>query len=140
MLKLKILSIGKTKEDWLDMALDEYIKRLKPTMSIEFCLVKTDEQLAFLSEKEPVIICLDPKGVKLDSEGFADYLQKKFIEGGARLSLVIGGSDGLPTKLKSHKNLISFSDLTMTHQLIRLMLLEQVYRATEILKGTKYHK
>jgi len=93
-----------------------------------------------LVEKEQVFICLDPKGMKFTSELFADYLQKKFIEGGARLSIVIGGSDGLPTKLKNHKNLISFSDLTMTHQLIRLVLIEQIYRAFEIVKGSKYHK
>ncbi len=140
MLKLKIISIGKTKEEWLETALDEYIKRLKPIISIEFCLVKTDDQLLSLCEKEPVIICLDPKGKKVTSEQFAEYVEKKFIEGGTKLSIVIGGSNGLPPILKSHPNLISFSDLTMTHQLVRLLLLEQVYRAFEILKGTKYHK
>jgi 23S rRNA (pseudouridine1915-N3)-methyltransferase len=140
MLKLKILTIGKTKDEWLDMALAEYTKRLKNNVSIEFCLAKTDAQLLELAEKEPVIICLDPKGLKLTSEQFADYLNAKFIEGGARLGLVIGGSDGLPSKLKKSKNLISFSDLTMTHQIIRLVLVEQVYRAFEILKNSKYHK
>ncbi len=140
MLKLKIISIGKTKEEWLDKALEEYIKRLKSTVSIEFCLVKTDEQLLTMAEKEQTFICLDPKGIKLTSEQFATYLQNKFVEGGARLAIVIGGSEGLPSKLRQHQNLISFSDLTITHQLIRLLLLEQIYRAFEILKGTKYHK
>jgi 23S rRNA (pseudouridine1915-N3)-methyltransferase len=140
MLKLKILTIGKTKDEWLDMALDEYMKRLKTTVSIEFCLAKTDNQLLSLAEKEQTLICLDPRGLKLTSELFADYLNNKFIEGGARLGIVIGGSDGLPPKLKNYKNLISFSDLTMTHQIIRLVLVEQIYRAFEIIKGTKYHK
>lgn len=140
MLKLKILSIGKTKEEWLERALDEYIKRLKPVVSVEFCLVKTDNELLSLCEKEPIIICLDPKGKKVTSEEFAEYLQKKFIEGGTKLSIIIGGSNGLPPSLKSHKNQISFSDLTMTHQLVRLLLMEQVYRAFEIMKGSKYHK
>lgn len=140
MLKLKIITIGKTKEEWLDMALDEYIKRLKTTVSIEFCLAKTDEQLLSLVEKEPVFICLDPNGKKMTSEQFSDYLHQKFVEGGARLSVVIGGSDGLPPKLKKSQNLISFSDLTMTHQIVRLVLIEQIYRAFEIAKGTRYHK
>jgi len=140
MLKLKIITIGKTKDEWLDMALDEYLKRLKPSLSVEFFLAKTDDQLISLSEKEPLFICLDPKGKKMTSEIFAEYLHQKFVEGGARLSIVIGGSDGLPPQLKNHQHLISFSDLTMTHQLIRLVLIEQIYRAFEIQKGSKYHK
>jgi 23S rRNA (pseudouridine1915-N3)-methyltransferase len=136
MLKLKILSIGKTKEEWLESALNEYIKRLKPTLSI----AKSDGDLIFLTEKEPLFVCLDPKGQKMDSETFAHYIQNKFIEGGSKLSIVIGGPEGLPEKLKTHKNLISFSDLTMTHQMVRLLLIEQIYRAFEIIKGSKYHK
>lgn len=140
MLKLKILSVGKTKEEWLESALSEYIKRLRPILSIEFQLVKTDEELLLATEKEPIIICLDPKGQKMDSETFAHYIQNKFVEGGSKLAIVIGGPEGLPLKLKKHKNLISFSDLTLTHQIIRLLLIEQIYRAFEILKGSKYHK
>lgn len=140
MLKLKIISIGKTKEEWLDIALQEYLKRLQPTVLVEFNLAKNDEQLLSLTEKEPLLICLDPKGLKMTSEAFATYLQAKFIEGGSRLAIVIGGPEGLPPQLKRHKNLISFSDMTITHQLIRLLLLEQIYRAFEILKGSKYHK
>jgi len=140
MLKLKILSIGKTKEEWLDKAIEEYVKRLKPLLSIEFVWAKNDEQLIALVEKEPLFICCDALGLSLNSEQFSDYFQKKFTEGGSRLAIVIGGAEGLPSSLKTHKNLISLSPLTMTHQIIRLVLLEQIYRAVEIAKGTKYHK
>ncbi|HRD55371.1 MAG TPA: 23S rRNA (pseudouridine(1915)-N(3))-methyltransferase RlmH [Parachlamydiaceae bacterium] len=140
MLKLKILSIGKTKEEWLESALNEYMKRLKPILSIEFLLARSDEELLSLAEKEPLLVCLDPKGKKMDSAAFANYIQNKFVEGGSKLAIAIGGAEGLPEKLKSHKNLISFSDLTMTHQIVRLVLIEQIYRAFEIMKGSKYHK
>lgn len=140
MLKLKIITIGKTKEDWLDQALNEYIKRLRPILSIEFRIVKSNEQLLTSVQKENLCICLDPKGVKFTSEAFASYLETKFIEGKSQLSIVIGGAEGLPEELKKHPHLVSFSDMTMTHQLVRLMLIEQVYRAFEILKGSKYHK
>ncbi len=140
MLKLKIISIGKTKEEWLDQAIDEYAKRLKPVLQIDFVLVKSDEQLVALVEKEPLFICCDANGLSLNSEQFSSYLQKKFTEGGSRLAIVIGGSDGLPVSLKTHSHLISLSPLTMTHQIVRLVLLEQVYRALEIAKGSKYHK
>lgn len=140
MLKLKIISIGKTKEEWLDKAIEEYVKRLKPIMQIEFVLVKNNEQLIALVEKEPLFICCDAKGLSLSSEDFSTYIHKKFTEGGSRLAIIIGGADGLPPPLKTHANLISLSPLTMTHQIVRLVLLEQVYRAMEIAKGSRYHK
>lgn len=140
MLKIKILSIGKTKEEWLNLALNEYLKRLKTTVSIEFCLVKTDAQLIDLVQEEKVVICLDPEGKKVTSEAFAEYLQKKLIDGGSKIAMVIGGAHGLPEALKTHSNKISLSDLTMTHQIVRLVLVEQIYRAFEIIKGSNYHK
>lgn len=140
MLKLKIISVGKTKEDWLEQALDEYLKRLKPNVAIEFVWAKNDEQLVSLVEKEPVYICLDANGNHLSSEEFAKYLHLKFEQGGSRLCMVIGGPEGLPSKLKQHALCISLSRMTLTHQMVRLLLLEQVYRAFEIARGSKYHK
>lgn len=140
MLKLKILSVGKTKEEWLDAALDEYVKRLKSVLSIEFIWAKNDEQLIHYAEKEPLIICLDVQGASLNSEQFSSFIQRKFQDGGSRLAIVIGGAEGLPIELKEKCELISLSPLTMTHQIVRLVLIEQIYRALEIAKGTKYHK
>lgn len=140
MFKIKIASIGKFKERWLELAVDEYIKRLKPVAAIEFHLMKEDEQLANFAAKEGLCICMDVNGAMLDSEEFSSYLQAKLVEGGSRLTFIIGGAEGLPLPLKNHPNRISLSKLTLTHQLARLVLLEQIYRAFEIAKGSPYHK
>lgn len=140
MLKLKVISVGKTKEEWLDHALKEYVKRLKSYLSIEFIWVKNDEQLQSLVDKEPLVICLDASGLAFSSEEFSSFILSKFNEGGSRLTMVIGGPDGLPATVKKKFPLISLSSLTMTHQIVRLVLLEQIYRAFEIAKGSKYHR
>ena len=141
MYKIKILTIGKTKEPWLSLALEEYTKRLKPSLSIEWCLAKQDEQLALLCEKEAHYICLDPQGKAFSSEAFSAFLQQKLLEGGSRLSFVIGGAKGLPERIKLRAAaLLSLSPLTFTHQLTRLILLEQLYRSLEIARGSSYHK
>ena len=140
MLKLKIFSIGKTKEDWLNEAIEEYVKRLSPILKLEFIWAKNNDQLCELLAKEPVVICLDAKGKMFDSEQFSDFLQAQFIESKSRLAMAIGGADGLPDELKKNYRCISLSPMTMTHQIVRLVLIEQIYRAFEIAKGTKYHK
>lgn len=138
--KLRILSVGKTKETWLEEALDEYIKRLSKTLSIEFVWAKNDEQLIQLASKESMLICMDAAAKPMDSETFSSFIVKKFEEGGSRLAIVIGGAEGLPTPLKQRPILISLSPMTFTHQLVRLILVEQIYRAFEIDKGSRYHK
>lgn len=140
MLQIKILSVGKTKEAWLEAALQEYIKRLKPTASFEFLWAKNDEHLLGLAQKEALIVCLDPAGELMTSYQFAQFMQKKMIEGGSRLAFVIGGPEGLPPQLKQNHPLLSLSPMTLTHQLTRLILIEQIYRAFEIAKGSKYNK
>jgi len=139
MLKLSILSIGKTKEKWLEEACSEYIKRLKTSARIT-CLWGRDEaQLVEWANKEAFVVCLDPKGLLLTSEELSGFLMKSWETGGSRLSIVIGGANGLPMELKQ-KPLISLSRLTFTHQMTRLILLEQIYRSLEIQKGSQYHK
>lgn len=140
MLKLKIISIGKTKEEWLNEAIQEYVKRLSPLLKIEFIWVKTDDQLREFLEKEASVICLDAEGKLFDSEAFAEFIHTKFIESKSRLTLAIGGAEGLPHDIKSQHLCISLSPMTMTHQIVRLVLIEQIYRAFEIAKGSKYHK
>jgi 23S rRNA (pseudouridine1915-N3)-methyltransferase len=140
MLKLKILSIGKTKENWLEAALAEYTKRLKPVMSIEWIWAKDNSHLIELAKKEALVICLDPLGSQLTSEQFADFLEHSWQKGGSRLTFIIGGAEGLPLELKKNFTLISLSSLTFTHQMTRIVLLEQMYRAFEIQKGSHYHK
>jgi 23S rRNA (pseudouridine1915-N3)-methyltransferase len=136
MFKVKVLSIGKCKEEWLGAALNEYEKRLKGKMSFEWVLVKTGGELAALCSKEPYI-ALDPKGTLLSSEEWSE----KMVKLGLKLCFVIGGAIGLdPVIIKEARFVWSLSPLTFTHQMTRLILVEQLYRAIEIEKGSSYHK
>lgn len=141
MIKIKIYSVGKTKEEWLQSALALYEERLKSSLSFEWILAKNDEQLKQFLEKEANFICLDPLGKQHSSEEFSLFFRKSIQEAGSRLSFVIGGPEGVapPLKAKS-KALLSFSRLTFTHQIARLILVEQIYRTLEIEKGSSYHK
>lgn len=140
MYKIKVLTLGKTKETWLDEALEEFYKRLRGQMQIEWILAKDDAHLIQLVEKEPLYISLDPAGKTLGSEEFSAYILNCLREGGARLAFVIGGPTGLPPSLKRGAHTLSLSRLTFTHQIVRLILVEQLYRALEIEKGSPYHK
>lgn len=140
MLKLKILSVGKTKEKWLDEAFNEYVKRLKPVVQIESLWAKDTAQLIEWAQKENHYLCLDPTGRLFTSEEWTDFLFQQFEKEGSRLTLIIGGAEGLPPEIKQQGILISLSPLTFTHQITRLILIEQIYRATEIQKGSHYHK
>lgn len=141
MFRIQILSVGKTKEAWLEEGINEYLKRLTPIAQFEFLWAKNNEQLVQLASKAPLLICLDPAGKQMTSEKFADFLQQKLIQGGSKIAFVIGGAEGLPQELKSDaSSMLSLSALTMTHQMVRLLLIEQIYRAFEILKGSQYHK
>lgn len=114
---------------------------MKATLSIEWVLVKNEEKLLELAQKEPLLLSLDPQGVSVTSEEFSRLFYTSLVKGGSRLAFVIGGPEGLPPKLKSKgPHLISLSPLTFTHQLTRLILMEQLYRALEIQKGSSYHK
>lgn len=140
MIKIKIASIGKNKEKWLDQAMEDYLKRLKPMALIEFVWLKEDQQLVQFVSKEPLSVCLDISGTLMSSEEFSAFLRSSIIQGGSRIGFVIGGPEGLPAELRNHPYRISLSRLTMTHQIARLVLIEQIYRAFEIEKGSPYHK
>lgn len=139
-MKVKIISVGKTKESWLDEAFEEYIKRLKPITLVECLWAKNDAQLIEWVSKEKGIISLDPGGALHTSEEFSSFMIRQLQLNGARTTWVIGGAEGLPKEVKSLGPLISLSPLTFTHQITRLVLIEQIYRAFEIDKGSKYHK
>lgn len=135
MFKVKVITQGKIKESWLAQALAEYEKRLKGKMEIEWVL---SNELEALSLSEKTLIALDPKGASLSSEAFSTAL---FTKWGSRLCFVIGGATGLTPKILTHaKSVLSLSTLTFTHQMVRLILAEQLYRALEIEQGTSYHK
>jgi 23S rRNA (pseudouridine1915-N3)-methyltransferase len=141
MYRIRILSIGKTKEEWLEKALAEYLKRLQAIAAIEFVWAKNDEQLLALAAKESHFLCLDACGQAMTSEHFSSFLIRKLESSGSRLAIIIGGAEGLPKELKHPRDrLVSLSPMTFTHQIVRLVLVEQIYRAFEIERGSKYHK
>ena len=139
-LKLKIFSVGKTKEKWLDDAFREFVKRLKPFVQVDCLWAKDDLQLIEWTQKEKSYLALDPKGSLFTSEELAKFLLQKWEIEGSRLTIVIGGADGLPLQVKQKGTLISLSPLTFTHQMTRLIVIEQIYRSIEIQKGSHYHK
>jgi 23S rRNA (pseudouridine1915-N3)-methyltransferase len=141
MYKIKIFSIGKTKESWLIDAISEYEKRLKAIMPIEWIFAKNNDQLKTFLEKENAFIALVPAAKELCSERFAKELYLNLERFGSRLNFVIGGAEGIPQDIEEKAfSCLSLSKLTFTHQIARLILVEQIYRATEIEKGSEYHK
>lgn len=142
MQQLTILSVGKTKESWLETAIQEYQKRLQGQLSIQMHLVKDDKKLLQEVEKASFVVCLDEAGKEpLSSPEFSKLFLRWMEQAGSRLTMVIGGADGLPAALKSGQYpLLSLSKLTLTHQMVRLLLVEQVYRAYEIARGSGYHR
>lgn len=140
MIHISVLTIGKTKERWLEEAITEYVERLHGVMTFSFHFLKHDEQLIDEAEKSKGVFCLDPRGVEWTSEEWTKHIEKKWVEAGSHLTFVIGGADGLPQLMREKYPLISFSKMTFTHQMTRLILVEQLYRAQEILRGSPYHK
>ena len=139
MLKVKVIAVGKFKETWLEAALAEYEKRLSPSLRFEWLFPRDDQELGALLE--PPFIALAPKGELLDSPTFSRKLLQLFERQGSRLVFAIGGPDGIPAPLLKRALFCwSLSPLTFTHQIVRLILVEQIYRALEIAKGSPYHK
>ena len=158
-MKIKLFCIGKIKEQYLKDGINEYIKRISPYSSIEIIEVqdskvkdnpndfditkaKNEEGERVLKLlKNDYLIGLDLNKKEFTSEEFASYIEQKFVEGGSSISFVIGGSYGLSENLKKRCNSsISLSKMTFLHQMTRLVLLEQIYRAFKILNNETYHK
>lgn len=146
-----IICVGKLKESYWRDAAAEYLKRLGrfgKISVIELPESKTDnkdEESDLICEKlnslSGFVIALDVGGKKYSSEAFADKISKLGISGESHLIFVIGGSNGFNDKVRTIANeRLSFSDFTFPHQLMRVVLLEQVYRAFKINSGEKYHK
>ena len=159
-MKIKIYAIGKIKETYLKVGIEEYVTRIKPYCGIEIIEVKDEpisdnpsikdiekakdnegKRVIKLLKNNEYLIALDLNKKQFKSEQFADFLMQKLTENGSSISFVIGGSYGLSDELKARSNYsISLSDLTFLHQMSRLILLEQIYRAFKILHKEVYHK
>lgn len=138
MIRIQILSPGKIKDAWLEDALQEYLKRLSSYAEVtcHWCKDETAFQKLLSSQKD--VIYLDPQGKEYTSEGFSEYMFKEIERGGSKITFAIGGPEGF--KDLEGKKKISLSKMTFTHQMARVILLEQIYRAFEIDKGSEYHK
>ena len=155
-MRIIFLWMGKTTDRWLQEGIEEYANRLKHYVSLSIEIVPTpknmpkqnvarqkemegDVMLACIESSDEVYL-LDERGLAYSSEGLAGFLQKRMLASAKRLVLVIGGPFGFSEKLYQRANgLISFSQLTFSHQIIRLLVCEQIYRAFTILRGESYH-
>ena len=159
-MRITVVCVGKLKESFYREAVDEYVKRLgrycKPEI-IEVPDEKTpegagpavEEQIKAKEGKrileklqEDAYVCtLEIGGRKLSSEGLAEWLEKLTIGGTSHIVFVIGGSLGLHKDVCNRADMsLSFSDMTFPHQLMRVILTEQIYRAFRIISGEPYHK
>lgn len=157
---IRILCTGKLKEAYFAAACAEYVKRLSRYTQLEIvecadekapeelsdamrAQVKNAESarvLAHLGDAD-YAVALTPGGKKLSSEAFAAMLDGLMTSGRSRVAFMIGGSLGLSDEALARADMkLSFSDMTFPHQLFRIMLLEQIYRAFRIIRGEPYHK
>jgi 23S rRNA (pseudouridine1915-N3)-methyltransferase len=154
-LKIKTIFINKTLPGWVTEGLSEYKSRLKRYLAIEFIEVVLnssskkkakdvleEEKLKIFSQIKPgdYLVLLDEKGEEYSSEEFSKWLNKKFVSIQGDLIFVVGGAYGFHDELKVRANeLISLSKMTFTHQMVRVVFTEQLYRAMTILKNEPYH-
>lgn len=145
-MRIKLIQIGKTKDDYVKEGVEEFIKRLRPFSDLEIVDIKKQknveeegEKILKAMDKNAVVIVLDEHGKQFDSVEFAALLKKEKDRGGS-INFVIGGAYGLAKSVKARADIIlSMSKMTFTHQMIRLFLLEQLYRGVCIFSGKEYH-
>ena len=141
MLKIKIFTVGKKPDSWVKQGLSIYAERLKGFLAVEWVYAKDDEALSRYLSRERQFVCLDLKGETLSSTQFSTFLLQEFEKNGSKIVFVIGGASGLKKQtLQKASHLISLSTFTFTHQLAKLVLVEQLYRSIQIIKGSPYHK
>lgn len=159
-MKFQIITVGKLKEKYLKDGIAEYLKRLQRYATVEIVEVADEQTPDGASEAEEVqikakegqriqkyikddtyLIALAIEGTMFTSEQLAEKIEQLGLAGKSHITLVIGGSLGLDAGiLKRADLLLSFSKLTFPHQLMRLILVEQLYRSYRIIKGEPYHK
>jgi 23S rRNA (pseudouridine1915-N3)-methyltransferase len=155
-MKIKLVCVGKTMSNYLIVGESEYLKRLQhycPVEKIEIPELKNAKKLREDQIKQEEgklilskvndgdqLILLDERGKKHSSKEFSNYLQKRLNQGGKSIIIVVGGAYGFSDEIYTRATgKISLSDMTFSHQMVRLFFLEQLYRAFTILKGEPYH-
>lgn len=159
-MKTTIIAVGKLKEKYWKQAIAEYEKRLSAYTKIDIIEVPdekapetmSDKEIEQVKEKEgqrilakvkpqSTVITLEIQGKMLSSEGLAKELDQRMTQGASDFTFIIGGSNGLHQEVMKRSNFaLSFSKMTFPHQMMRVVLLEQVYRAFKINRGEAYHK
>jgi len=159
-MKIRIVAIGKVKEEYLRLGISEYCKRISAYSNIEivevndepFCekpnlgeiekgITTEGKRVLKLLKDSDYVISLDLGKKEMKSEEFAEFLNRKLELGGSNITFIIGGSYGLSKELKQRANdSISLSQMTFLHQMTRLILLEQIYRGFKINHNEVYHK
>lgn len=153
-MKLHFVWIGKTKDRHCAGLIAEYLDRIKRFATHEVSELKEqssgDEKRVIAAEsvklldaieKDDFVVLLDERGQAISSTGLAEFIHKRQQAGTKRLAFVIGGFAGVSDELRQRANLqLSLSQLTLTHELARVILTEQIYRAFTILAGLPYHK
>ncbi|NLW52322.1 MAG: 23S rRNA (pseudouridine(1915)-N(3))-methyltransferase RlmH [Tissierellia bacterium] len=159
-MNIDIIAIGDIKEKYLKDAIKEYDKRIKPYSSLNIIELPesklpnnpspADINSAMQKEGEKILEKINPRayvialcieGKQLSSEAFSGSIQNITIEGYSEIAFIIGGSNGLSNEVKQRANhKLSFSKMTFPHQLMRVILMEQIYRAFRIMRNEPYHK
>ncbi|MBC5998159.1 23S rRNA (pseudouridine(1915)-N(3))-methyltransferase RlmH [Romboutsia ilealis] len=159
-MNINIVCVGKIKEKYLKLGIDEFKKRLSKYCKLDVIELDDEKAPENLSDKEMLmikdkegkkilskvkansyVIALAIDGKNLSSEELADTMSKLAVRGNSHITFIIGGSLGLSDEVLSRADYkLSFSKMTFPHQLMRLILLEQVYRAYRINNGEPYHK
>ncbi|MEB7824598.1 23S rRNA (pseudouridine(1915)-N(3))-methyltransferase RlmH [Staphylococcus chromogenes] len=159
-MKITIIAVGKLKEKYWKQAIAEYEKRVSAYTKIDIIEVPdekapetmSDKEIEQVKEKEgqrilakvkpqSTVITLEIQGKMLSSEGLAKELDQRMTQGASDFTFIIGGSNGLHQEVMKRSNFaLSFSKMTFPHQMMRVVLLEQVYRAFKINRGEAYHK
>ncbi len=158
-MKISIVAVGKIKEKYLSAGIAEFVKRLSPYCRLDICevdeermpdnpseaekikvLAKEGERLLKYVREGSYLVVLDVAGKQKSSEELADDFAAKAIAGQSDITFIIGGAFGLSAQVRqAAQERLSFSKFTFTHQMVRLLLVEQIYRAMKIWRGEKYH-
>lgn len=155
-MKIRLICVGKTERSYLKEGESEYLKRLQHYCTFEKIeipelknakklskdQIKTQEGKLILAKVDhsTQMILLDETGKSFSSVDFSKFLQKKFNQGGKSIVFVVGGAYGFSDEVYTRSNgKISLSEMTFSHQMVRLFFIEQIYRALTILKGEPYH-
>ena len=142
---IKIICVGKIKEKYLSDLINDYKLRISKYQKVEIIELKdstkekeNEEILKHINEKD-FNICMDIKGKKINSEELSNLIDRTFTQGYSTTTFIIGASDGLTDEVKNKCNYkLSFSDMTFPHQLMRVVLLEQIYRAETIINNVTF--